>query len=496
MSRGLSKSKYVKFCQCEKLLWLSIYKPEEATEDPSAQQLIETGHEVGQLAKGLYGKYVETTSYTEDGHLDIATMIRKTQEYLAKGEKNICEAAFSYQGNYCAVDILRKVKGGYSIYEVKSGTAVKQEYIFDVAYQKYVLEQCGLHIVDCYLVCLDTSYILNGKLDIQGLFAENYITGLVGEVYGDVERNVKRAHQVLDSYEPNLALGAQCQKAGVCPFWQYCAKHLPEQSVFDIKGLRFSTQIKYYEKGLITFEDMYHAGGLNDSASKVVEAAVTDKTYLNKQEIRAFLKRLTYPIYFFDFETMMPAIPYIRGTHPYQQIPFQYSLHYQLEKGGELFHKEFLAEVGADPLRSIAEAIVRDIPKNVCVVAYNSAFEKTRLAELAEMFPDLASHLWNVHDHLDDLMIPFQQKWYYIKPMQGSYSIKYVLPALYPDAPDLDYHNLDEVHNGTEAMNIFPQLQYMSAEEQQRTRHNLLEYCKLDTYALYKVLLKLYELAK
>ena len=177
-------------------------------------------------------------------------------------------------------------------------------------------------------------------------------------------------------------------------------------------------------------------------------------------------------------------------------IPFQYSLHYQLEKGGELFHKEFLAEVGADPLRSIAEAIVRDIPENVCVVAYNSAFEKTRLAELAEMFPDLASHLWNVHNHLDDLMIPFQQKWYYIKQMQGSYSIKYVLPALYPDAPDLDYHNLDEVHNGTEAMTIFPQLQYMSDEEQQRTRQNLLEYCKLDTYALYKVLLKLYEFAK
>ena len=127
---GLSKSRYVKFCQCEKLLWLSVYKPEEATEDPSAQQLIETGHEVGQLAKGLYGKYVETTSYTEDGHLDITAMIRKTQEFLAKGEKNICEAAFSYQGNYCAVDILRKVKGGYSIYEVKSSTAVKQEYIF------------------------------------------------------------------------------------------------------------------------------------------------------------------------------------------------------------------------------------------------------------------------------------------------------------------------------------------------------------------------------
>lgn len=496
MPRGLSKSKYVKFCQCEKLLWLSVNKPEEATEDPSAQQLIQTGHEVGELAKGLYGKYVETTTYTEDGHLDIAAMLRKTQEFIAQGETVICEAAFSYQGNYCAVDILRKEKDGYCICEVKSSTAVKQEYILDVAYQKYVLEHCGLNIVDCYLVCLDSSYILDGKLNIHGLFAENYISGLINEVYADVEQNITKAHRVLEGEEPTLPIGMQCQKAGVCAFWNYCTKHLPQPSVFDIKGLRFSSQVKCYEKGLITFEDIYQAGGLNDSASKVVEAAVTDKTYLNKSQIRSFLKRLKYPVYFFDFETMMPAIPYIQGTHPYQQIPFQYSLHYQLEKGGELYHKEFLAEVGADPLRSIAEAIVRDIPKNVCVVAYNSAFEKTRLAELAEMFPDLAPHLWNVHDNLEDLMIPFQQKWYYAKQMQGSYSIKYVLPTLYPDDPELDYHNLDEVHNGTEAMNIFPQLQYMSAEEQQRVRHNLLEYCKLDTYALYKVLLKLYELVK
>lgn len=496
MSHGLSKSKYVKFCQCPKMLWLKVNKPQEAVVDPSAQQLIKTGHEVGELAKGLYGNYVETTSYTEDGRLDLSAMIRKTQEYISKGEPVICEAAFSYNGNYCAVDILRKEKDGYCICEVKSSTAVKQEYILDVAYQKYVLEHCGLHIVDCYLVCLDSSYILNGKLDIHGLFAENYISGLVDEVFAEVENNIAEAHRVLDGDEPTLSIGLQCQKAGVCEFWQYCAKHLPKQSVFDIKGMRFATQVKYYEKGLITFDDLYHTSGLNDSASKVIEAEITDKTFLCKSEIHSFLKRLTYPIYFFDFETMMPAIPYIQGTHPYQQIPFQYSLHYQLEKGGELYHKEFLAEVGTDPLRSIAEAIVRDIPENVCVVAFNSAFEKTRLAELAEMFPDLASHLWNVHNHLDDLMIPFQQKWYYIKQMQGSYSIKYVLPALYPDAPDLDYHNLDEVHNGTEAMTIFPQLQYMSPEEQQRTRQNLLEYCKLDTYALYKVLLKLYELVK
>ncbi len=36
-------------------------------------------------------------------------------------------------------------------------------------------------------------------------------------------------------------------------------------------------------------------------------------------------------------------------------------------------------------------------------------------------------------------------------------------------------------------MNIFPQIQYMDPEEQERTRKNLLAYCRLDTLAMVKV---------
>ena len=84
-------------------------------------------------------------------------------------------------------------------------------------------------------------------------------------------------------------------------------------------------------------------------------------------------------------------------------------------------------------------------------------------------------------------MIPFQKKWYYCKAMQGSYSIKYVLPALFPDDPALDYHNLEGIHNGGEAMELFPKIKDLPPEEQAIARRNLLEYCKLDTYAMVKV---------
>lgn len=216
--------------------------------------------------------------------------------------------------------------------------------------------------------------------------------------------------------------------------------------------------------------------------------AMEDKeTYVESENIRDFLNQLFYPLYFLDFETMQPVIPLFEGTKPYQQIPFQYSLHYIEKDGGSLLHKEFLAESGTNPLRDIAEALCRDIPTNVCVTAYNKAFECTRLKELAKMFPDLKEHLLNIEEHIVDLLVPFQSGYYYNRAMGGSFSIKSVLPAIFPNDPELDYHSLEGVHNGSEAMTIFPKIKDMPKAKQKKARKNLLKYCELDTYAMVKV---------
>jgi hypothetical protein len=210
-------------------------------------------------------------------------------------------------------------------------------------------------------------------------------------------------------------------------------------------------------------------------------------TYIDKAGIGAFLNTLSYPIYFLDFETVRSIIPEYIGTKPYAQIPFQYSLHYIEKEGGELKHTEFLAESGTDPRRAIAERLCEDIPMNVCVTAYKKSFECDRLKELAYAFPDLAEHLLNIKDNIKDLLEPFQSGYYYNKAMGGSFSIKSVLPAIFPDDPALNYKNLEQIHNGGEAMSIFPKIKDMPKEEQESTRHNLLKYCELDTYAMVKV---------
>ena len=201
-------------------------------------------------------------------------------------------------------------------------------------------------------------------------------------------------------------------------------------------------------------------------------------------------------MYFLDFETYQQTIPKYDGIRPYMKIPFQYSLHFITNENDIVEHREFLAEAGVDPRRKLAEQLVKDIPKDVCTLAYNMGFEKGVIKNLATLYPDLKEHLMNIHDNIKDLMIPFQKRDYYIKEMKGKFSIKYVLPALYPDEPSLDYHNLDMIHNGSEAMDRFDNLENMTKEEQEEVRYNLLRYCELDTYAMVMIWKKLKEVVK
>ena len=150
---------------------------------------------------------------------------------------------------------------------------------------------------------------------------------------------------------------------------------------------------------------------------------------------------------------------------PYQQIPFQYSLHSLEYDGATLEHKEFLADENSDPRREIAERLIADIPDNVCVLAYNKAFECSRIKELAETFPDLAEKLLRIRDNIRDLLDVFRSGYVYDRAMGGSFSIKKVLPALFPNDPNLDYHNLMDVHNGGEATDTFLALRGMEKRE-------------------------------
>ena len=484
----LSKSKYCRAIQCNKMLWLEKNKPEEKGEMDN-QAVLDNGTKVGELAKGIFGNY---TNIEYDENLD--KMIYDTKEALKESSNIITEASFKYKNNFCSIDILKVNGNSVEIYEVKSSTEIKDIYLDDISYQFYILNKLGYKVTKASIIYINNQYIRHGELNLSEFFNSEDVTDIVQEKQKEIESKIKEINEYMkQEAEPKQEIGMQCFKPYQCQFWKYCTKHLPEHNVFQIKKMHKDKALKFYYEGKINFKDLLEEE-MNWKFKQQVEFEEFNyEPHIDKQKIREFMKNLYYPIYFLDFETMQTAIPEFDNSKPYQQIPFQYSLHYIEKENGELFHKEFLAESGTDPRRKLAEQLVKDIPKDVCVTAYNMMFEKGRIKELAEIFPDLSEHLMNIHEHIQDLMIPFSERMYYCKDMQGSYSIKYVLPALFPNDPELNYHNLPLIHNGGEAMNIFPKIKDMSKEEQEKARYGLLKYCELDTYAMVKVWEKLKE---
>lgn len=504
MAQGLSKSQYTKYRQCDKSLWLRFHRPDLAKVNPQMAARFQAGNEVGDLAMVLFGDYTEVTTTKPDGSLDLHAMMVKTQQCLQDGTEIICEASFLYEGCYCAVDILKKTADGYAIYEVKSSSTseetedkmtVKTEvYAQDISYQKWVLTHCGVHVTETYLVRLDSDYVRGDELDIQQLFIITDMAEAVANEFPKIDHYINAARQTLNSKdEPQADLSIHCHKPYHCEFWEYCTQHVPSPSVFDLYKKRFDGKLKLYKEDKVSFEDLREEK-LTDFQQIQVECTLANKVHIDREAIREFMQQLSYPLCFLDFETMQMVIPQYPGTRPYQQITFQYSLHYIEHKGGDLKHNEFLGVSGEDPRRALAEQLCNDIPMNVCVTAYNKSFECTRIKELAEAFPDLAFHLLNIRDHIVDLWDPFKAGHYYVPAMGGSTSIKYVLPALWPNESSLDYHNLDErCRNGGDAMSIFPRIKDMEPSEQKAARKALLDYCSLDTYAMVKVWEKLSE---
>ena len=480
----ISKSTYCNYLYCPKYCWLNIFKSAERTENTAAEQHALEGIAVGKLARGIFGKFTDVRESVGGKRPDNAALIARTKELLDSGADTICEASFGMDGYFCSVDILHREKGGYAIYEVKSSKYDDIGYRPDVAFQKYVLEKCGIFVTGTYLVLLSDSYIKNGKIQLDKLFKiVDYSKDIEGYVEV-VEENCRQVQDVLNDAEPNLPLANGCDE---CAFWAYCSKDIPQPSVLNLGG-RFGKWDKY-NHGILTFQDVLKSGiKLSAKQQRQIDYTLNDLgTYVDKPKINEFLKGLTYPLYFLDFETMAPAVPEYDKTGCYQAIPFQYSLHIAESIGGAITHTEFLGEPEVDPRRALAEQLCRDIPKDVCTLAYHASVEKGIIEKLAAEFDDLAEHLLNIVAHIKDLENPFSKGYYYKREMGKRSSIKLVLPAIYPNDPELDYHNLKGVHNGDEAKLLYQGMKTMSAAERATMRENLLKYCWLDTYAMVKI---------
>ena len=490
---ALSKSLYIRGLQCEKSLWLKKKKPGVLqAPDDGKQAVFDTGTSVGELACELFGGG-SRIEYTGDFNAQMA----KTKELIERGTKVIYEATFCFDGILVMVDILCICEDSLVINEVKSSTSVKDVYIDDASIQYYVISSLGYKVSGVNIIHIDNSYVRGEKLELEKLFHTEDVTEQIMQKQAEIPQILNKFEEILSrNVEPEVDIGPHCSDPYNCDAWEYCwceQRGIPEYSVFNISRLRSDKKFDLYKNGVVKFEDIKELDKFNASQQIQIRSELSQEQIIDKDAIKEFLDTLSYPLYHLDFETFQQAVPEFVGLRPYEQIPFQFSIHKDDGKGN-LEHFEFLAEVGADPRYELALNLIKFIPQDACVLAYHASFEKGVIENLATLFPQLSSRLMNIHSNIKDLEIPFAKKFYYHPKMCGSSSIKKVLPAIVPSFESA-YSSLDLIHNGGEAMSEYAKLKHKTKDEQDMIRKALLAYCKLDTLAMVKVLEKLREVA-
>jgi hypothetical protein len=485
MSKVISKSRFVSGTQCSKKLYYDTYRKDlKPVLSEQKELLFSTGHLIGDLAQRAFPNGKDATP---SNYYDFSKSIKDTKEWINTGIKTIYEAAFSSDDVLAALDILHHTENERWAIEVKSSSEVKKYHLTDASLQYWVMNKSGFRPDKFLLMHINTSYIKNGEINPNELFSIVDITNHVIENQEWVMTNIDKLKKVLlTEQEPTVEIGKHCESPFICDYKHHCWNHIPKQSVFSLYSPR-GLDWKLYKQGVLKIIDIPSDTILNHRQTLQLNGQKNASHHVDLLKIKEFLNEWSFPLHFFDFETIFPALPILNGTSPFQQIPFQYSLHILEKYGSEYSHKEFLAEPNDfidnsfDPRKKLIEQMKIDFGENGSIVAYNSTFEITRLKELAIAFPEDQKFIEGIIGRFVDLLIPFKNGWYYHPEMGSSASIKYVLPAI---APEFSYQDL-EISNGGDASNIFLNMVNKTFKgDEIKVREALKKYCERDTLGM------------
>lgn len=485
----LTKSKYLVGLQCSRYLWVMLNEPDRVPRpDTSTQHRFDEGHLIGEWAKKLFpdGIDIPADNFTNN--------LRQTEELLKK-RKPLFEAGFMVDNTFSRIDILKPVNSDeWDIIEVKSSTGVKPVNIQDVSFQRYCCEKYGLKIRECFLMHINNEYIRQSEIDPEGLFTITEITAEVDRATNGIQQRIDNMFSTIIADKClDVTIGEQCKSPYECPLKDECWNFLPENSVFDLYGDRNKKSLTLFGQGIHAIKDIPDDFTLSGKQEIQKDCETTGKPHIEKKVIRQFLNTLEYPQYYLDFETFSGAIPLFDGTRPYQQIPFQYSLHVVEKENATAKHYSFLADGTNDTRHEFLSSLKKVMGDNGSIVVYNQGFEKGVLNKLATVFPEYDEWVEGLNDRIIDLLAPFRSFHYYHPRQKGSASIKSVLPVL----TGTSYDHLD-ISDGMDASLAFLDIITNNAPEEERIkiRKDLEKYCALDTEGMIWIVDKLKELIR
>ena len=366
--------------------------------------------------------------------------------------------------------------------EVKSSASVKEHYLDDCAVQAWALAQNELAPRQIAVATIDTSFVYQGDDQYDGLLVETDVTDAVRERLPLVPKLVTEARQLLAQLdEPDVAVGVHCGAPHGCEFYEHCAPPATKYSVLGLGGSK-EKLFELLHSGVADLRDVPEDRLANDTQRLIWRQSRAEQPHVGA-ELRSFARSLPFPRYYLDFETLAPAVPIFAGTRPFEALPFQWSCHIE-SKRGAIEHAEFLDLGSAPPMRALAERLLATLGTSGPIVVY-TPYERRVIRELAARYADLAAPLHAAAERIVDLHPPTKAH-YYHPAMQGSWSIKAVLPTV---APDLSYERLGEVRDGLGAQIAYFEAIAPGTSESRRAtlRRALQDYCRQDTQALVRL---------
>lgn len=479
----LSKTRYLDGLKCPKLLWTAIHaKATIPAVDASTQAIFDQGHDVTVLARTLFPGGVEVEGYT-----DYDAMFKKTKELVA-ARKTIFEGAFCFQNAFSRPDVLvPNHDGSWDLYEVKSSTSVDEAHLQDVAFQRYCYEGCGIRIRKTFLMHINNEYVRSGEINAEELLFPEDITVGARDLLPAIPSQLAAMMRTLQETKcPMMKIGMQCSTPYGCPLQDVCWDFLPEESVFILSKIAKKKAFGLINDGIVNVKDVPPASIKSLGHQIIQKCHKESRPHIDIDSIREFIEELQFPLHFLDFESTGYAIPYYNESRPYQQVAFQFSLHILPAWDKPAEHYSFLAEGPEDPRQKLLESLKSCIRNTGTILAYNMSFEKKRLEESVEVYPEYKKWFVAIEQRFMDLIEPFRKFDYYDPKQLGSYSIKKVYPAL----TGKSYEGLGIGEGGT-ASREFARVTFgigVTPEDRARVLKDLLIYCKLDTQAMIDVL--------
>lgn len=491
----ISKSEFLLFLKHPAWLWLKKYdKNKLPLPNEDLQALFDEGTLFEGYAEKLFPEAVRL-GYKNDGNEFSGTKYYAlpdlTLKEIEKGAKTILQGRVGVNNITAIFDVLERVdKNLFDLSEIKASTSVKPEHITDLAFQTIVLEDAGFKVRNLNVLHVNNKYKRQGEIDPKSITTKTDVTEEVREVIEVTRENIARAFKLLESKEmPDISPRHLSKGGEIFDEWlkvlELIRGKLPETSIYKLYSPDSKTIAWLEDNGIELLNDIPLDGPLNEKQLRQVEAMKSGTQHVNVEEIRNFLESLTYPLYFLDYETMSGVIPAFDGYRPYQQVPFQYSLHILEEPNGELKHKEYLHTEKSDPVPHLLKCLRDDFSGSGSVISWYMPFEKSRNNEMGEAYPEYKTFLNDVNERMVDLMTPFSKGWFVDKNFFGRASIKSVLPAL---LPDFSYKELNISHGG-QAQRVWMEtiLRGKNVKDKEKIMKDLRDYCNLDTYAMYAI---------